>query len=236
MKLHHPEPEKIKQMFSQVAEKYDQTNSILSLGIHHIWKKKVVRSSEASAGQKVLDCATGTGDLALEFKKQVGLSGQVIGTDFCVEMLEAAPAKAKAQNLDVKFEVADVMQLPYPDQSFDVSSISFGIRNVQDPSKGLSEMARVTKSGGYVMILEFGQVHWPLFSSAYNFYSQKILPRLGGLITGQTQAYEYLQSSSSTFPCREEFVDLMKSTGRFSSVQYQTLTGGIAYIYKGRVL
>ncbi len=236
MKLHNPEPEKIKQMFSQVAAKYDTANSVLSLGIHHLWRKKLVAMSEASVGKKVLDCATGTGDLAIEFKKNVGLAGQVIGTDFCIEMLQTAPDKAKKQNLDIRFEVADVTKLPYENKFFDISSISFGIRNVQNPALGISEMARVTKSGGYVMVLEFGQVKWPVLNSLYNFYSQKVLPQIGGLITGQAQAYEYLQNSSSTFPCREEFSQLMMSTGQFSHVEFESLTGGIAYIYKGRVL
>jgi demethylmenaquinone methyltransferase/2-methoxy-6-polyprenyl-1,4-benzoquinol methylase len=236
MKLHHPEPEKIKHMFSQVAKKYDTANSVLSMGIHHLWRKKLVALSEVQSGQKVLDCATGTGDLAIEFKKHVGISGEVIGTDFCAEMLQTAPDKAKKQNLDIRFEVADVTKLPFENKIFDICSISFGIRNVQNPSLGLSEMARVTQSGGTVMVLEFGQVKWPVLNSLYNFYSQKVLPQIGGWITGQAQAYEYLQNSSSTFPCAEEFCQLMMSTGLYSEVVFEPLTGGIAYIYKGRVL
>ncbi len=230
-----PNPEVIRNMFSKVAANYDRGNNILSMGIHHLWRKKLVKWSGAQPGQKVLDCATGTGDLAIEFKKAVGPSGEVLGTDFCAEMLLTAPQKATERGLDIRFEQADVTQLQYADNSFDVCSISFGIRNVGDPIKALQEMARVTKPGGVVMVLEFGQVQVPVFGPLYNFYSEKVLPKLGGLVTGQGEAYEYLQKSSAAFPCQDKFIDLMKTSGAFSSMNYVSLTGGIAYIYKGLV-
>ncbi len=231
---HSPNPEIIRSMFSKVAANYDKGNNVLSMGIHHLWRKKLVKYSGAKNGDKVLDCATGTGDLAIEFKKTVG-AGEVIGTDFCAEMLIPAPGKAKERGLDIKFEQADVTQLQYADNSFDISSISFGIRNVGDPVKALREMARVTKPGGKVMVLEFGQVNVPVFGALYNFYSQNILPKIGGLVTGQKEAYEYLQKSSAAFPCREEFITMMKESGAFAQSEYIALTGGIAYIYKGTV-
>lgn len=230
-----PNPEKIRQMFSQVAGGYDRANNVLSGGIHHLWRKKLVRWSGAREGQSVLDCATGTGDLAIEFKKAVGPSGTVVGTDFCEEMLASAPMKARERGYDIKFEQADVTRLPYKDWQYDFCSISFGIRNVNDPAKALSEMARVTKSGGSVFVLEFGQVRAPVIGPLYDWYSQSVLPIIGGWITGQRDAYEYLQKSSAAFPCREDFLRLMESTGRFSSCEYISLTGGIAYIYKGIV-
>jgi demethylmenaquinone methyltransferase / 2-methoxy-6-polyprenyl-1,4-benzoquinol methylase len=229
-----PQPEKIRQMFSQVASGYDRANSVLSVGIHHLWRRDLVKWSGAQLDSKVLDCATGTGDLAIEFKK-VAKNGAVIGTDFCEDMLAFAPAKAAAKNLDISFSQADVTQLPYADKSFDITSISFGIRNVGNPQKGIDELARVTKSGGSVMILEFGQVKAPVIGPLYSFYSEKVLPIIGGLVTGQGQAYKYLQESSAQFPCREKFVSLMMSTGKFKSVEFKSLTGGIAYIYKGTV-
>jgi demethylmenaquinone methyltransferase/2-methoxy-6-polyprenyl-1,4-benzoquinol methylase len=232
---HSPNPEVIRRMFSKVAANYDKGNNVLSMGIHHLWRKKLVTYSGARPGQKVLDCATGTGDLAIEFKKTVGPSGQVTGTDFCAEMLIPAPHKAAQKGLDIRFEQADVTQLQYPDKQFDITSISFGIRNVSDPVKALQEMARVTKSGGVVMILEFGQVQIPVFGPLYNFYSEKVLPKLGGLVTGQGEAYEYLQKSSAAFPCRNEFIDLMNASEAFGTTDYISLTGGIAYIYKGLV-
>lgn len=230
-----PNPEVIRNMFSKVAANYDRGNNILSMGIHHLWRKKLVNWSGALPGQKVLDCATGTGDLAIEFMKTVGPSGEVLGTDFCTEMLLTAPQKASERGLEIHFEQADVTQLQYADNSFDICSISFGIRNVADPIKALQEMARVTKPGGVVMILEFGQVQIPVFGPLYNFYSEKVLPKLGGLITGQGEAYEYLQKSSSAFPCRNEFIELMAASKGFSSMEYIPLTGGVAYIYKGVV-
>lgn len=226
-----PDATKVKNMFSEIASQYDKANDYLSLGIHHLWRKKLVKWSGATAGNSVLDCATGTGDLAIEFKKVVK-AGKVVGTDFCAEMLETAPSKAKAKGFDISFSVADVMALPFADKSFDISSIAFGIRNVQDPKKGLSELARVTRPGGYVMVLEFGQPRVPLFSQAFNLYSKYVLPKVGGMITGKPQAYSYLENSSAKFPCRKDFVNLALSTKAFHKVEFVSLSGGIAYIYK----
>lgn len=226
-------PQKIHSMFSKVAANYDKANTILSLGIHHLWRKKLIRLSGVTEGSRVLDCATGTGDLAIEFKKVVGKTGSVTGTDFCADMMATAPSKALAKNLDITFETADAMDLPYTDDQFDVVSISFGIRNVADPLKALQEMARVTKPGGKVMILEFGQATLPVFAPVFNFYSTKILPVVGGVITGEKDAYSYLQKSSANFPCRENFIQLMNQSASFSSTTYHSLTGGVAYIYVG---
>jgi len=218
-------------MFGGIAKGYDRANSVLSGGIHHLWRNALVDWSEAKPGDSILDCATGTGDLALAFKKRVA-RGPVIGTDFCAEMLELAPPKARERGLDVRFEIADVTQLPYPDATFDVASISFGIRNVGEPEKGLRELHRVVKPGGRVMVLEFGQPSNALVRGAYDLYSRKVLPKLGGLVTGQRDAYEYLEKSASHFPCREEFVELMKRSAPFASVEYRSLSLGVAYLYK----
>lgn len=224
-------PEKIRSMFSKVAGKYDLANSVLSMGIHHLWRKQLVSWSGATQGESVLDCATGTGDLAIEFKRTVK-DGEVIGTDFCKEMLIPAPDKAKAKNLEIHFEQADVLALPYEDNRFDISSISFGIRNVANPKQALMELARVTKPGGRIMILEFGQPQNKAFAGVYNFYSKNILPKIGGAITGDTEAYQYLQDSSAEFPCATGFLDWADETECFSRTEYRSLTGGIAYMYK----
>ncbi len=230
-----PDAEKIRSMFGEIAGGYDRANNVLSGGVHHLWRKTLVAWSGARNGQRVLDCATGTGDLAIEFKNAVGPAGEVLGTDFCAEMLAFAPAKALKQGLEIKFEQADVTQLPYETASFNLASISFGIRNVQDPLKGLSELARVVKPGGAVMVLEFGQPSIPGFREAYNAYSRHVLPMIGGWITGRKVAYDYLQNSSSQFPCGEDFKDLMLKTGQFKSCEAKPLTFGIAYMYKGIV-
>lgn len=219
-------------MFGAVAPRYDLLNTVLSLGIHHIWRRKLVRWSSVNAGDRVLDCATGTGDLAFEFERALGKSGQVIGTDFCEPMLVHARAKAVQSGSRAIFDVADVTQLPFEGSSFDIATISFGIRNVSDPQKGLSELGRVVRPGGSVLVLEFGQPQVPVFSGLYRFYSERVLPRIGGMISGQRQAYDYLQKSSAQFPCRENFLRLAESTGRFSKMEFRPLSGGIAYIYK----
>lgn len=230
-----PQADRIQNMFNEIASRYDLANTILSGGIHHLWRRATVRWSGVKRGDSVLDCATGTGDLAIRFKKTVGLGGRVVGTDFSREMLVPAPAKAAKAGLKIEFSQADVTQLPFADAEFDASSISFGIRNVQNPLKGLSELARVVRPGGVVMILEFGQPTIPGIQQVYDFYSKRILPKIGGLITGRPQAYEYLQNSSAQFPCRDEFLTLMRETGKFASCEYRPLTLGIAYMYKGIV-
>lgn len=230
-----PKAEKIRSMFSEIAGSYDRANTVMSAGVHHLWRKALVKWSSAAPGQKVLDCATGTGDLAIAFKKSVGHHGAVIGTDFCPEMMAPAPQKTQRLGLEIKFEQADVTQLPYTDDQFDIASISFGIRNVENPELGVSELARVVKPGGVVMILEFGQPVIPGVQQMYNFYSRHILPKIGGWITGRPQAYVYLQDSSAQFPCREDFLNMMQKTGRFSKCEYRSLSLGIAYMYKGIV-
>jgi len=230
-----PESEKIRSMFGEIAGGYDRANNILSMGIHHLWRKALVKWSGAKAGQLVLDCATGTGDLALEFKEAVGPRGEVIGTDFCEDMLAFAPQKALKKNRDVRFEQADVTQLPYDNARFDIASISFGIRNVENPQKGLCELARVVSPGGVVMILEFGQPTTPVLREAYEVYSRTVLPKIGGWITGRKKAYEYLQNSSAKFPCADDFVKMVLATDKYSSCEYKPLTFGIAYMYKAIV-
>ena len=231
-----PNAEKIQSMFGSIAENYDAANNVLSAGIHHLWRKKLVRWSKAHAGQSVLDCASGTGDLAIEFARAVGGKGSVVGTDFCDEMIQLGPAKAKKAGLDIQFRTADVTKLPFDDQQFDISSIAFGIRNVENAQAGIKELARVVRPGGQVMILEFGQPVIPGFRGAYNFYSKNILPTIGGWVTGRKDAFQYLQDSSSNFPCRETFVDFMHETGMFGSIEFKSLSGGIAYIYKAERL
>lgn len=220
-------------MFSSIAHRYDKANNVLSFGIHHLWRKKLVSLSKVEKAQAILDCATGTGDLALEFKKAAPTSCYVLGTDFCKDMLNHAPKKADKEELDIDFQVADVMELPFDDNRFDIVSISFGIRNVEDPGKAISEMARVCKPGGEVFILEFGRPTSKFLKKAYESYSTKILPKVGSVITGNKEAYEYLDESSGEFPCGNEFLELMKASAFFKELSMHSLSMGIAYIYKG---
>jgi len=224
----------VRTMFATIAPRYDVSNTILSLGIHHLWRRVVVRLSEAQAGMSVLDCATGTGDLAIAFKKAVGDRGSVVGTDFCAEMMETAPEKASKRGLSVRFEVADAMNLQYPDNSFDIASISFGIRNVDVPVQALREMARVVRPGGRVVVLEFGQPKG-VMGALYRFYSNHVIPFVGGILTGNKEAYSYLNRTAAQFPCGDDFDDLMRKTEAFVSTGYEPLTFGIAYVYVGEV-
>lgn len=225
------DPARIQSMFAKVAPNYDQANTVLSAGIHHLWRKKLVRWAQVSDEDQILDCATGTGDLALEFKAAYP-STTVTGTDFCQEMLDYAPLKAKDQGLEAKFLWADATNLPFPDQTFNVVTISFGIRNVANPTKALSEMHRVLKPGGRLLVLEFGQPEVPVFKELFQFYSEKILPLIGGWVTGQKEAYQYLQESSAQFPCGRDFIKMINQSADFQKTDYRTLTGGIAYLYR----
>jgi demethylmenaquinone methyltransferase/2-methoxy-6-polyprenyl-1,4-benzoquinol methylase len=224
-----PDPTKIRTMFASISSRYDRANTLLSAGVHHLWRRKAVRWSGVREGDRVLDCATGTGDLAIAFAKKVGPSGRVIGTDFVPEMLTLARAKSS----DITFEVADVTHLPYEEGAFDIASISFGIRNVGEPRKGIAEMARVVRPGGRVIVLEFGQPRSRPLGRLYDLYARHLLPRLGGAVTGDPAAYEYLQKSSGRFPCGEDFVALMRASADFAAIDFAPLTFGIAYLYCG---
>lgn len=230
-----PAAEKVKQIFSEVAHGYDRANAWMTFGLVKGWRRELVRWSGAGPGDTVLDCATGTGDLALAFKEAVGTGGRVIGTDFCEAMLEIAPEKAAKRGLEVDFEPADVLALPYADESFDVVSIAYGIRNVEDPRRALAEMARVCKPGGRILVLETGtnergwagRLHW--------WFSEYGVPFLGSLMTGRRKPYEYLRDSSRAFPSREAFTGLMKEAYLFRSAEYKSLCLGASFLYRGEI-
>lgn len=227
--------EEVRSMFAEIAESYDSTNTVLSLGIHHLWRKKAVKECGVKAGDHVLDCATGTGDLALEFRKTTGPEGRVVGTDFCKEMLDFAPSKAAKEGYpDIEWAVEDAMNLSFEDDTFDIASIAFGIRNVDDPAKGVASMARVIKPGGRLVILEFGQPRG-IMKPLFNVYSKVVIPTVGGIMSGKKDAYDYLNRILEAFPCREAFVELMEGAAKFSDIKYFSLNGGIAYLYVGTV-
>ena len=218
-------------MFASIAPRYDRANTILSAGVHHLWRRRCVRWAEVREGDRVLDCATGTGDLAIALRKATGAGGRVVGTDFTPEMIELARAKRS----DIDFRVADVMALPFDDGSFDVASIGFGIRNVADPRRAIAEMARVVRPGGRVVVLEFGQPPNRMIRAAYDTYRRYGLPRVGGAVTGEREAYQYLESSAARFPCGEDFAQLMRASAEFSAVHWIPLTFGIVWVYRGVV-
>jgi demethylmenaquinone methyltransferase/2-methoxy-6-polyprenyl-1,4-benzoquinol methylase len=230
-----PQADYIKKLFADISSTYDTANDAMTLGLARAWRKKLVEWSEVKKGDNVLDCATGTGDLALEFKKVVGPTGHVLGTDFCKEMLNYAPEKAKKLNLDVQFEIADATDLPYKENEFNCTSISYGIRNVSDLKKALNELARVTKPNGYVMILETGDNNFPILKYLMSAYFNYIVPFLGGFISKNKSAYQYLNKSSKQFPSKQNFTNLALSTDKFIKVEYKTLLFGASYLYKFKV-
>ena len=217
-------------MFSRIARRYDAANTWLSFGLHHRWRAKAVRLAAPPESARALDLACGTGDFAIAFAKVIGEHGSVIATDFTSEML--VHAKEKVARYNITLEQADAMSLQYAELSFDVCSIAFGIRNVDNPVTALREMNRVVKPGGKIVVLEFGQPDgW--FGKMYRWYAETIIPFLGGLITGEKSAYQYLQTTSRDFPCGEKFTSLMRQAG-IENIDLYAFTGGVVYLYVGR--
>ncbi len=220
-------------MFGRIAHRYDRANTVLSLGVHHAWRKRAVNAAAVAPGDHVLDVACGTGDLTFALLKAVG-EGSVVGSDFTPEMLDVARAKAEARGANVTWQQADAQDLPFGDDEFDAATIAFGIRNVDDPVQGMREMHRVVRPGGRVVVLEFGQPRGA-WGHMYRWYSRHVMPRIGGLITGDRAAYEYLPATAAAFPAGEDFVALMQEVGAWHDLTAQPLTGGIAWIYAGTV-
>ncbi len=220
-------------MFSEIAPAYDRGNDVLSFGVHRLWKRRLVEEAAPPYGGRVLDLATGTGDIAVRFADEVGSIGHVIGSDFNPDMIELARRRPRNDRANLQFEVGDAMDLRFEDDSFDVCTISFGIRNVDDPVVALAEMYRVVRPGGRVAVLEFGQPDGA-FGALYRAYSSTVLTWVGGLISGKPDAYRYLDRTAASFPAGGAFVDLMRRAG-FASVRSLPLLGGIAWIYIGDV-
>jgi demethylmenaquinone methyltransferase/2-methoxy-6-polyprenyl-1,4-benzoquinol methylase len=182
-------------------------------------------------GAQALDACCGTGDLTLLLAKSVGPGGAVLGTDFSEAMLERA--RQKVSNSNVEFAIADLLSLPLASGRFDVASLAFGIRNVVDPVAGLRELRRVLRPAGRLLVLEFGQPRNPALASLWAAFSRSVLPRLGGALSGEPAAYEYLPRTSLAFPCGDRFVDGVLRRAGFTPIRTRALWGGIAWIYIG---
>lgn len=220
-------------MFDAIAWRYDFLNHFLSFGTDRRWRRKAVRIiAEHKKNPLILDVATGTADLAITAMK---LDPQKIsGIDISTGMLEIGRAKIAKLGLDGKIDLiaGDSENIPFPDRTFDVCMVAFGVRNFTDPLKGLSEMGRVLKDGGMVMVLEFSKPeHFP-FRSVYKFYFRRVLPVLGRIFSGSKGAYTYLPESVMKFPDNENFMKLLRTAG-FTDVSQKKLTGGVASIYTG---
>jgi demethylmenaquinone methyltransferase/2-methoxy-6-polyprenyl-1,4-benzoquinol methylase len=227
--MHQPVSSEVRAMFSSIAPKYDITNFALSFGTHHLWKMSFIKRIPISAASSVMDLACGTGDLVPLLKKRFAKdSSKVTGVDFCEPMLEVARTRFPEE----QFVVGDALNLSFPDNHFDVVTVSFGVRNFEDLDKGLAEIHRVLKPGGVIAILEFGQPSNLIFRSLYQFYSKYIMPVIGGVLTGNKKAYEYLPQTAAAFPCAGNFIDRMDSVG-FKKCCFDSYTLGIAYGYYG---
>jgi demethylmenaquinone methyltransferase/2-methoxy-6-polyprenyl-1,4-benzoquinol methylase len=219
----------VRAMFSGIASRYDLLNHVLSMNIDKRWRKLVRKKLQAILERpdaNVLDVACGTGDLSIELQSHA--KARVIGTDFCRPMLTVAAEKAET----IPFVEGDAMNLGFADNAFDAVTIAFGLRNLSNFADGLSELHRILRPGGKLAVLEFSAPIVPGFRQAFNFYFTRILPRIGGAVSGSRGAYEYLPDSVSKFPDQKRLAALMQETG-FDDVEYTNLTGGIAAIHIG---
>lgn len=227
---------KIQNLFAAVAHHYDFLNSLLSLRRDRSWRRETVKASGVDLRSKVLDVCTGTGELALAYGDKIGTEGFVIASDFCFEMLVIGDEKVerKERGESASFLAADTLILPFLDDTFDVVSVGFGIRNVSDLEMGIREMTRVAVPGGRVVILEFTQPVNPLFRSLYYFYFTKILPFVGNLISrSKDDAYGYLPRSVMKFPNCDALKAVMEQCG-LTDVQFYRKTFGIVSIHVGK--
>ncbi len=222
--------QEVKNMFSAISSDYDRMNDLITFRMHRKWKRKLVELCEPKIGDRVLDCASGTGDLAILFKEKVGTQGKVIATDFNKEMLALIKPKAESKNLEIEVEETDVMNLKYTYNTFDIASISYGIRNVDDPKKCLQEMSRTVKDGGKIAVLETGKPNI-FFRPFYIIHCKAIIPILGKLIARNKAAYQYLPQTASKFPYAEKFVEMMEETGMLEEIKSYPQMFGVSYIY-----
>ena len=226
----------VREMFGRIAPRYDLLNHLLSLDIDKLWRRRVAQRFRAvlrDPKTKVLDLCCGTGDLAFAFRREAPGGAEIIGADFVPEMLVRARAKSAASAAKIEFVEADALSLPFADAGFDLVSCAFGFRNLANYERGLQEILRVLKPGGAVAILEFAEPRGKIFGALYRFYFRHVLPRLGGLISGNAQAYLYLPSSVRKFPGPRELAIKFAQAG-FVGVQYERWTGGIVTLHTGR--
>jgi demethylmenaquinone methyltransferase / 2-methoxy-6-polyprenyl-1,4-benzoquinol methylase len=221
----------VRGVFDSVAAKYDVMNDLMSMGLHRAWKAYTIMVSGAREGSKVLDIAGGTGDLALAFAKKVGISGQVVHTDINEAMLRVGRDRLVDAGVHLPTMVCDAEKLPYADNSFDVLTVAFGLRNMTHKDTALAEMCRVLRPGGKLCVLEFSTVAKPL-QKAYDWYSFSILPKLGSWIAGDAQSYQYLAESIRMHPDQETLKKMMRGAG-FGHVDIHNLTGGIVALHMG---
>src|SRR5437762_2471430 len=220
---------RVREMFATIAPRYDLLNHVLSGNIDKRWRRRVIETLRALLPQdaRVLDVGCGTGDLSVELFENT--AAQVTGIDFCGPMLKLAKTKAP----QLQLIEGDALNLPFAEASFDGLTIGFALRNLADIEQGLRELLRVLKPNGHVAILEFSQPVNPVFASFIRFYNWRLLPWIGGLVSGSRGAYEYLPDTISKFPDQEGLASMMRAAG-FADVRFENLSGGIAALHVGR--
>jgi demethylmenaquinone methyltransferase/2-methoxy-6-polyprenyl-1,4-benzoquinol methylase len=218
------EPERVRTMFGAIAARYDLANHLLSCGIDFYWRKCAARIVASWEPKTILDVATGTGDLAIALQKAVP-DAELTAVDFLPEMIELARRKGVQRAM-----VADAMNLPFPDGSFDCATIAFGLRNLPDWTGGVRELSRILNSSGHVLVLEFSIPTLPVLRVPYRFYLHRWLPIVGALLTGHRGAYDYLGDSIEEFPSGQNMISLLQTNG-FKNAKARPLTGGIVTLY-----
>ena len=226
--------ERVRAVFDSVATRYDLMNDLMSLGVHRLWKRLAVELAGVRRGQRVLDLAAGTGDLAARFAGLVGPDGRVVMSDINAAMLDRGRARMVDEGLlgNVDYVQINAEQIPFPDHSFDCVTIGFGLRNVTDKQRALAQMQRVLKPGGRALVLEFSHPGSQPLKAAYDLYSFKLLPLMGRLVANDEQSYRYLAESIRMHPDQETLKGMMEQAG-FERCDYHNLTGGIVAIHRG---
>lgn len=225
---------KVADVFHSVAAKYDIMNDLMSFGVHRLWKRFAIDCSGVRPGQKILDLAGGTGDLTAKFSRIVGEKGQVILADINDSMLKVGRDKLRDLGVvsNVEYVQANAQALPFPENTFDLITIAFGLRNVTDKDEALRSMYRVLKPGGRLLVLEFSKPSNELLSKAYDMYSFNLLPTMGKMVANDSESYKYLAESIRMHPDQETLKGMMDTAG-FEQTQYYNLTGGIVALHRG---
>lgn len=225
---------KVKGVFDSVAGNYDIMNDVMSLGVHRIWKRHAIELSGVRPGKVVLDLAGGTGDLTKVFAKRVGKTGKVVLADINESMVRVGRDRLINEGItgNVEYTITNAEALAFPDNTFDLATIAFGLRNVTNKDKALEELYRVLKPGGQLMILEFSKVTQPLFAKFYDFYSFNILPKMGKLIANDEASYQYLAESIRMHPDQETLKQMMLTAG-FDKAEYLNMSEGIVALHRG---
>jgi demethylmenaquinone methyltransferase/2-methoxy-6-polyprenyl-1,4-benzoquinol methylase len=225
---------KVADVFHSVASNYDLMNDLMSAGVHRLWKRMTIEMSGVRSGNKVLDIAGGTGDLAAKFSRIVGKDGYVVLADINESMLKVGRDRLMDLGVvdNVKFSQSDAQYLPFPDNTFDIITIAFGLRNVTDKELALKSMLRVLKPGGRLLVLEFSKPGNPVLSKIYDTYSFNILPKLGKLFADDAESYQYLAESIRMHPDQQTLMGMMNDAG-FTNTDFHNMTGGVVALHRG---